>query len=80
MVKITYSDKQRVYMASNTFGGNVPPQKPASLRSIAELAYSEMAFTIHDLMSGRVSQEQIEYRTKRLAHVADDLRDALDRS
>jgi hypothetical protein len=43
----------------------------------ADIAYSEMAFAVHDLAGRRLSEEQIDYRSERLAKAADALHLAL---
>ena len=49
------------------------------LYEVADIAYSEMAFAVHDLASRRLSERQIDYRSKRLAKTADELRAVLDK-
>lgn len=53
----------------------------SDLRTAAEIAYSEMAFTLHDIMDPRRRAndgEWIDRRSKTLAAAADRLRAALD--
>ena len=51
--------------------------KTKALFDAADVAYSEMAFAVHDLAGRRLSEGQIEYRSKRLAKAADALGAAL---
>lgn len=56
--------------------------KQLSLIDAAELAYTEMAFTLHDVMCPDRRKDDLawsERRSKTLARVADDLRAAIDR-
>ena len=51
--------------------------KTKALYLAADVAYSEMAFAVHDLAGRRLSEKQINYRSKRLAKAADELHAAL---
>lgn len=51
------------------------------LRDVAELAYSEMAFTVHDISDPRRRRQDGEWSEQRgasLAKAADELRAAID--
>jgi hypothetical protein len=51
--------------------------KTKRLFDAADIAYSEMAFAVHDLAGRRLSEKQIDYRSERLAKAADELHAAL---
>lgn len=56
--------------------------KVGSLIAAAEIAYSEMAFTLQDICDPRRRKDDeawIDHRSKTLAETADTLRSALDR-
>ncbi len=48
------------------------------VRAKADIAYSQMAFAVQDLALRRLSDEQISYRSERLARAADALFVALE--
>lgn len=52
-----------------------------AVRDMAEIAYSELAFAVHDLAGRRLyNDSDIDRRAEKLAKCADELRRALDNS
>lgn len=46
---------------------------------VADRAYSEIAWAVQDIASGRIDRsQQKDYRSQRLAEMADELRKVLD--